>query len=166
MLPRCHYHVFDLNGLRFRNGAYVRMLKVYWPLAKNTTILPAKISWNPEYGFPYTGRHPNKPSSAVLSPDIQCNVSFNNVESVIFLSHLNMMRRVCDMFIKAKDGVYLKSQVTCRGGYSNLVSPLFQVLHVFRTDFKRMSALFGMSFIQHPQIKSIISFRKSGIRRL
>ena len=144
----------------------MRMLKVYWPLAKNTTILPPKISWNPEYGFPYTGRHPNKPSSAVLSPDIQCNVSFNNVESVIFLSHLNMMRRVCDMFIKAKDGVYLKSQVTCRGGYSNLVSPLFQVLHVFRTDFKRMSALFGMSFIQHPQIKSIISFRKSGIRRL
>ena len=107
------------------------MLKVYWPLAKNTTILPAKISWNPEYGFPYTGRHPNKPSSAVLSPDIQCNVSFNNVGSVIFLSHLNMMRRVCDMFIKAKDGVYLKSQVTCRGGYSNLVSPLFQVLLSF-----------------------------------
>ena len=88
------------------------------------------------------------------------------LKALFFLSHLNMMRRVCDMFIKAKDGVYLKSQVTCRGGYSNLVSPLFQVLHVFRTDFKRMSALFGMSFIQHPQIKSIISFRKSGSRRL
>lgn len=123
-----------------------------------------------EFGIriPLCGAASNKTSSAVLSPSILCNVSFNNVESVIFSSHLNMMRCVCNMFIKARDGVYLstKSQVTCRGGYSNLVSPLFQVLHVFRTDFKRMSALFGMSFIQHPQIKLIICLRKSGIRRL